>query len=91
MENNVKVIQLILILFMISITYGSQIMKVNKTDGTTDKYEILTDVNITFDDITDNDIMKIFKTDNSVYQFNRFNNCLNYIQYLSQEYHIKYI
>ncbi len=64
-----KIVFLILLTQMFYII-NADTMLIHLSDGTTDEIEINSDINITFTDVSDNDIMKILKTDNSIDEYN---------------------
>lgn len=65
-----KKLLVLLSLLFASSSFYADVMKVHKTDGTTDEYEITSDVNITFSDVNETDVMKILKTDNNTDVYN---------------------
>lgn len=64
-----KKISMILSLLLLAFMAGAESINVHKTDGTTDTYELTSDVNITFSDVTDNEMMKVLKKDSTIDEF----------------------
>lgn len=62
-------ISVILSILLLVISAAAETMEVRKTDGTVDTFDLSSDVNITFSDISDEEMMKVLKKDNTIDEF----------------------
>ncbi len=65
-----KKLTVLLSFLLFTVSFSIEIMKIHKTDGTMDEYDISSDVNITFGGVSETDVMKIMKTNNSTDEYN---------------------
>ncbi len=64
-----KKVVFFVLLVQLVLFISAETMIIHLSDGTTDEIEITSDVNITFADVSEGDIMKVLKMDNSIDEY----------------------